>query len=226
MDRGLAADDATSGTKQPALERLNTGADAPMPAIRCRGRIEIESSGEGMPSLAEVLAEQVREGVLWETLDRNRIRCYACGHCCPIPEGQPGVCKVRFNRGGKLYVPWGYVGGVQCDPIEKKPFLRSFPSVRQANTVGIGSRVARRLPKPTTGQACCSRFGLSCFGAGGAVVQTSAERSEPSAGDGWLLNVRTTVPRPSPSSLAMDRKLNPRVCSFSEVQCSNWPGIS
>jgi pyruvate formate lyase activating enzyme len=70
-----------------------------------------------MAILAEVLAQNVREGDLWEPLDRNRIRCFACGHCCPIPEGQPGVCKVRFNRDGKLYVPWGYVGGVQCDPI-------------------------------------------------------------------------------------------------------------
>jgi pyruvate formate lyase activating enzyme len=34
---------------------------------------------------------------------------------------------VRFNRGGKLYVPWGYVGGVQCDPIEKKPFFHAYP---------------------------------------------------------------------------------------------------
>jgi pyruvate formate lyase activating enzyme len=34
---------------------------------------------------------------------------------------------VRFNRGGKLYVPWGYVGGVQCDPIEKKPFFHAHP---------------------------------------------------------------------------------------------------
>jgi len=80
-----------------------------------------------MPTLAEVLAENVREGVLWEPIERNRIRCFACGHCCPIPEGQPGVCKVRFNRGGKLYVPWGYVGGVQCDPIEKKPFFHVRP---------------------------------------------------------------------------------------------------
>lgn len=64
---------------------------------------------------------------LWETLDRNRVRCYACGHCCPIPDGQPGVCKVRFNQGGKLYVPWGYVAGVQCDPIEKKPFFHAYP---------------------------------------------------------------------------------------------------
>lgn len=80
-----------------------------------------------MPTLAEVLAEQAREGVLWEALDRSRIRCYACGHRCPIPEGHPGVCQVRFNRGGKLYVPWGYVGGVQCDPIEKKPFFHVRP---------------------------------------------------------------------------------------------------
>jgi len=80
-----------------------------------------------MATLAEVLARNVREGALWEPLERSRIRCYACGHCCPIPEGQPGVCKVRFNRGGRLYVPWGYVGGVQCDPIEKKPFFHARP---------------------------------------------------------------------------------------------------
>jgi pyruvate formate lyase activating enzyme len=80
-----------------------------------------------MSTLADTLAEDAREGVLWEPLEGSRIRCYACGHCCPIPEGQPGVCKVRFNRGGKLYVPWGYVAGVQCDPIEKKPFFHVRP---------------------------------------------------------------------------------------------------
>ena len=24
-------------------------------------------------------------------------------------------------------MPWGYVGGVQCDPIEKKPFFHAYP---------------------------------------------------------------------------------------------------
>src|SRR5262249_18849135 len=80
-----------------------------------------------MSNLHDLVNEHVREGELYEPLDRGRIRCFACGHCCPIPEGQPGVCKVRFNRGGKLYVPWGYVGGVQCDPIEKKPFFHAYP---------------------------------------------------------------------------------------------------
>ncbi len=83
--------------------------------------------GRSMPSLAEILAENTRVGDLWEPLDSRRIRCYACGHCCPIFEGQAGVCKVRFNRGGQLHVPWGYVGGVQCDPIEKKPFFHVHP---------------------------------------------------------------------------------------------------
>jgi pyruvate formate lyase activating enzyme len=80
-----------------------------------------------MPTLRDVVHESVREGELYEPLDSRRIRCFACGHCCPIFEGQPGVCKVRFNQGGKLYVPWGYVGGVQCDPIEKKPFFHAYP---------------------------------------------------------------------------------------------------
>ena len=80
-----------------------------------------------METLGEILSTHTREGDLWEPIDKNRIRCYACGHECPIPDGALGVCKVRFNRGGRLQVPWGYVGGVQCDPIEKKPFFHAYP---------------------------------------------------------------------------------------------------
>jgi pyruvate formate lyase activating enzyme len=60
-----------------------------------------------MTALAEVLSGFTREGELWEPLEGERLRCYACGHACPIASGQSGVCKVRFNRAGKLYVPWG-----------------------------------------------------------------------------------------------------------------------
>ena len=83
-----------------------------------------------MATLKQVLEDHVREGELYEPLPErgnNWLRCYACGHACPIPDGQPGVCKVRFNRGGKLYVPWGYAAGVQADPIEKKPFFHAWP---------------------------------------------------------------------------------------------------
>ena len=82
-----------------------------------------------MPALRDIVDQNVAESApeLYEELDRGRVRCFSCGHRCPIPEGQRGVCKVRFNRGGTLYVPWGYVGCVQCDPIEKKPFFHAAP---------------------------------------------------------------------------------------------------
>jgi pyruvate formate lyase activating enzyme len=83
-----------------------------------------------MPAtLADVLEARTAEAApeLVEAIDGRRLRCYACGHECPIPEGHVGVCKVRFNRGGVLRVPWGYVGGVQCDPVEKKPFFHVRP---------------------------------------------------------------------------------------------------
>jgi len=71
------------------------------------------------PALVERLDEQTGKA--------TRLRCYACGHRCPIPDGALGVCKVRFNDAGTLRVPWGYVAGVQCDPVEKKPFFHAFP---------------------------------------------------------------------------------------------------
>jgi pyruvate formate lyase activating enzyme len=78
-------------------------------------------------TLVEILSEKTREGDLYEKLPDKRVRCYACGHCCPIGDGLPGVCKVRFNRDGILYVPWGYAAGIQCDPVEKKPFFHALP---------------------------------------------------------------------------------------------------
>ena len=61
------------------------------------------------------------------TAAKHAVRCHACGHQCRVPDGAVGVCKVRFNKGGTLHVPWGYVGGVQCDPVEKKPFFHLYP---------------------------------------------------------------------------------------------------
>jgi pyruvate formate lyase activating enzyme len=83
-----------------------------------------------MSALAEVLARETRDGELYSVLPDGRLQCDACGHRCPLPEGAVGVCKVRFNEGGRLRVPWGYVGGVQCDPIEKKPFFHALPGAR------------------------------------------------------------------------------------------------
>src|SRR5712692_5296209 len=80
-------------------------------------------------SLAEVLDTLTAEGAdeLTEHLDGNALRCYACGHRCLIKEGKRGICKVRFNEGGRLRVPTNYVAALACDPTEKKPFFHVLP---------------------------------------------------------------------------------------------------
>jgi pyruvate formate lyase activating enzyme len=78
-------------------------------------------------SLAEVLARHTREGHLYEKLENGRVRCFACGHRCLIPPGRDGICRVRFNEGGVLKVPFGYVAALQLDPVEKKPFFHALP---------------------------------------------------------------------------------------------------
>lgn len=78
-------------------------------------------------TLESILKARTKEGILYEKLEGGAVRCFACGHRCRIAEGKDGICRVRFNEGGKLLVPTGYVGALQLDPIEKKPFFHAFP---------------------------------------------------------------------------------------------------
>ena len=73
------------------------------------------------------MAVATREAVLYSKLDNGRVRCHACGHRCTILPGLDGICRVRGNREGVLLAPWGYVAGIQIDPIEKKPFFHVLP---------------------------------------------------------------------------------------------------
>ena len=75
-----------------------------------------------MTTVAELLDSMTVQGDLYEKLEDEAVRCYACGHRCLVRAGRRGICQVRYNKGGELYVPWGYVAALQVDPIEKKPF--------------------------------------------------------------------------------------------------------
>jgi len=79
-------------------------------------------------SLADFLDDYTAPGTLFEPAgDAGVVRCQACAHACRLKPGQRGICKVRFNRDGELRVPWGYVSGLNADPIEKKPFSHFLP---------------------------------------------------------------------------------------------------
>ncbi|MBI9045764.1 MAG: AmmeMemoRadiSam system radical SAM enzyme [Anaerolineaceae bacterium] len=74
-----------------------------------------------------ILNDLSSPGILFEKLENDSVRCQACAHRCVIKPGKRGICLMRFNKGGELYVPWGYVGIAQTDPIEKKPFSHFLP---------------------------------------------------------------------------------------------------
>lgn len=88
--------------------------------------------------LKELLAENTMLSApeLVRAESNDAVRCLACGHRCTILPGRSGVCRVRFNDGGHLRAPAGYVAGVQIDPIEKKPFFHAYPG-RDALSFGM-----------------------------------------------------------------------------------------
>jgi pyruvate formate lyase activating enzyme len=88
-----------------------------------------------LPSLEDQLDKLTAPGELFEKQADEAVTCVACANRCRLQPGQRGICRVRFTEKGQLKVPWGYVAGLQCDPIEKKPFFHVYPG---ANVVTFG----------------------------------------------------------------------------------------
>jgi pyruvate formate lyase activating enzyme len=80
-----------------------------------------------MISITSLLDELTVPGELVIKEPDGSLRCTACGHRCLIRDGRRGICQVRVNQGGELRVPWGYVAGLNADPVEKKPFYHFLP---------------------------------------------------------------------------------------------------
>ena len=56
------------------------------------------------------------------------VKCELCPQACIIADGHRGNCRVRENRGGKLYtLVYGNPCALNNDPIEKKPFYHFRP---------------------------------------------------------------------------------------------------
>ena len=69
----------------------------------------------------------MKEALLYEKLEGQKVRCNLCAHRCTIAEGRLGVCHVRENEGGVLYTRvYGNTIAEQVDPIEKKPLFHFY----------------------------------------------------------------------------------------------------
>ena len=72
--------------------------------------------------------EQVKQAVLYESLNGQKVRCCLCNFNCVIADGQVGHCAVRKNIGGVLYsLVYDKVCSAGADPIEKKPLFHFQP---------------------------------------------------------------------------------------------------
>ena len=56
------------------------------------------------------------------------IQCTLCPIFCVIPDGEAGICRVRINRGRKLYtMVYGQPSTVAFHPMEQAPIFHAFP---------------------------------------------------------------------------------------------------
>jgi pyruvate formate lyase activating enzyme len=70
----------------------------------------------------------MKEALLYERLEGQKVQCVLCAHRCTIAEGRLGICHVRENEGGTLYTHvYGNTIAEQVDPIEKKPLFHFYP---------------------------------------------------------------------------------------------------
>lgn len=73
----------------------------------------------------------MKEAKLYEKLQDEKVKCTACKQGCLIPEGKTGICSVRINHKGKLYLMvYGKAGALNIDPIEKKPLYHFLPGTK------------------------------------------------------------------------------------------------
>lgn len=69
-----------------------------------------------------------RETEHYDQVGDGTVRCRVCPRTCAVPEGERGVCGVRENRDGRLYLTsYGRAVSTSIDPIEKKPLFHVGP---------------------------------------------------------------------------------------------------
>jgi pyruvate formate lyase activating enzyme len=81
----------------------------------------------------------MKEAVLYKKEKDGAVKCLACCHKCLIQNGKTGICGVRKNDGGKLYLlVYGKVISMNIDPIEKKPLYRFLPGSKAFSIGTVG----------------------------------------------------------------------------------------
>lgn len=81
----------------------------------------------------------MKEALLYQKLEGNKVQCNLCAHRCVITPGKKGICKVRENSAGTLYTKvYGRTIAQNIDPIEKKPLYHFYPGSKVYSIATVG----------------------------------------------------------------------------------------
>jgi pyruvate formate lyase activating enzyme len=85
----------------------------------------------------------LHEAMFYEPLSDGKVKCKLCPRGCIVPPGGRGYCRVRENKGGKLFsMVYGKACTKNCDPIEKKPFFHVLPGSKSFSIATAGCNFA------------------------------------------------------------------------------------
>ncbi|CAN2047346.1 pyruvate formate lyase activating enzyme [Candidatus Magnetomoraceae bacterium gMMP-1] len=81
----------------------------------------------------------MKEALLYESLDKKKVKCNLCNHRCVIKNGKRGICMVRENQDGVLQsLVYGKLIAQHIDPIEKKPLFHFMPGTQSYSVASVG----------------------------------------------------------------------------------------
>lgn len=78
------------------------------------------------------------EALYYEKKEDKKVLCLLCPRHCLIRDGGRGVCRVRYNEGGRLYTENYNLSALAMDPIEKKPLYHFYPGMKILSVGGSG----------------------------------------------------------------------------------------
>ena len=81
----------------------------------------------------------MRQAMLYESLENQRVQCNLCAHHCVIKNQKRGICGVRENQDGQLQtLVYGRAIARHVDPVEKKPLYHFQPGSRTYSIATVG----------------------------------------------------------------------------------------
>lgn len=133
------------------------------------------------------MADLLREAMLYDRLENSLVRCHVCQWRCVIRPDKLGVCRMRQNKGGRLFVlNYGFASSIAVDPIEKKPLFHFYPGSKVFSMGTLGCNF--HCKDCQNWQISCVDFGerdLEHISPSQAIKQTKQERC---AGISWTYN--------------------------------------